>query len=159
MQRLADACGQYALFVTFLAYTGLRWGEFAALRVRHVDLLRRRITVAESRSEVQGVMAFGPTKTHQRRVVVLPRFLIDPLAEHVNGKEPDDLVFSAPKGGVLRNPNFRHRVLTPAAESVGLAGLSPHNFAAHGGQSRDCGRGEREGGAANDGSCLSRDDP
>ena len=29
---------------------------------------------------------------------------------------------------VLRIPNFRHRVLTPAAASVGLAGLSPHDL-------------------------------
>lgn len=75
-------------------------------------------------------MAFGPTKTHQRRVVVLPRFLVDPLAEHLKDKEPGDLVFSAPNGGVLRNSNFRHRVLTPAAASVGLAGLSPHDLLA-----------------------------
>lgn len=73
-------------------------------------------------------MMFGPTKTHQRRVVVLPRFLVDPLAEHLKDREPDDLVFSAPNGGVLRDSNFRHRVLAPAAESVGLAGLSPHDL-------------------------------
>lgn len=128
VSQLAEACGPYELFVTFLAYTGLRWGEFAALRAKHVDLLRRRVTVAESASEVQGVMAFGPTKTHQRRVVVLPRFLVDPLAEHLEDKKADDLVFAAPNGGVLRNSNFRHRVLTPAAASVGLAGLSPHDL-------------------------------
>ena len=80
--RLAAAAGPYRLHVLFLAYTGLRWGEFAALRVRNVDLLRRRVTVAESASEVQGVMTLGPTKTHQRRVVVLPRLLVEPLAEH-----------------------------------------------------------------------------
>jgi integrase len=128
VSQLAIACGAYELFVTFLAYTGLRWGGFAALRVKHVDLLRRRVKVAESASEVQGVMMFGPTKTHQRRVVVLPRFLVDPLAEHLNDKKSDDLVFSAPNGGVLRNSNFRQRVLTPAVASVGLAGLSPHDL-------------------------------
>lgn len=40
--QLAEACGPYELFVACLAYTGLRWGEFAALRAKHVDLLRRR---------------------------------------------------------------------------------------------------------------------
>ncbi|HET7477846.1 MAG TPA: tyrosine-type recombinase/integrase [Dermatophilaceae bacterium] len=125
---LADACGPSALAVRFLAYTGLRWGEFAALRVRHVDLTRRRVTVAESAAEVQGKIIFGPTKTHQRRVVVLPRFLVDPLAEHIGDRPADELLFPAPNGGVMRNSNFRHRVLTPAAESVGLAGLSPHDL-------------------------------
>ena len=35
---------------------------------------------------------------------------------------------SSPNGGVLHNSNFRHRVLTPAAASIGLVGLSPHDL-------------------------------
>jgi integrase len=66
LSRQAAAAGPHALYVLFLAYTGLRWGEFAALRVKHVDLLRRRITVAESASDIGGVMVFGPTKNHSR---------------------------------------------------------------------------------------------
>ena len=126
--RLAAAAGAYQLHILFLAYTGLRWGEFAAVRVRNVDLLRRRVTVAESASEVQGVMSFGPTKTHQRRVVVLPRLLVEPLAEHIGTREPDAFVFAAPGGGVLRNSNFRHRVLVPASRAAGLDGLSAHDL-------------------------------
>ena len=38
---LAERCGPHRLLV--LGYTGLRWGEAAALRVRRVDLLRGRI--------------------------------------------------------------------------------------------------------------------
>ena len=35
VHELAEACGdEYRLVVLFLAYTGLRWGEMAALRVR-----------------------------------------------------------------------------------------------------------------------------
>lgn len=30
VSQLAEACGQYEVFVTFLAYTGLRWGERGA---------------------------------------------------------------------------------------------------------------------------------
>lgn len=126
--RLVAAAGPFGLHVRFLAYTGLRWGEFAALRVKHFDLIRRRVIISESASEVQGVMAFGPTKTHQRRTVVLPRMLVDALAQQVEGKGEDDLVFPAPGGGVLRNSNFRHRVLTPAARAAGLDGLSPHDL-------------------------------
>ena len=57
------------------AYTGLRWGEMAALRVGRVDFLRRRVLVSESVTPVKGVMTFGPTKGHERREVPLPRFL------------------------------------------------------------------------------------
>jgi integrase len=69
-------CGkEYRLLVLFLAYTGLRWGEMAALRVGRVDFLRRRVLVSESVTPVKGVMTFGPTKGHERREVPLPRFL------------------------------------------------------------------------------------
>ena len=53
--ELADAVGEeYRLIVLFLAYTGLRWGEMAALRVGRLDLLRRRVLVAESVTPVKG---------------------------------------------------------------------------------------------------------
>ena len=126
--RLGAAAGEYQLHVLFLAYTGLRWGEFAALRVRNVDLLRRRVAVAESASEVQGVMTFGPTKTHQRRVAVLPRLLVEPLAAHIGAREADALVFAAAGGGTLRNSNFRHRVLVPASRAAGLDLVTAHDL-------------------------------
>jgi hypothetical protein len=60
---LAEAvAAEYRLVVLFLAYTGLRWGEMAALRVHRLDFLRRRALVAESVTPVKGVMTFGPTK-------------------------------------------------------------------------------------------------
>jgi hypothetical protein len=34
--------------------SGLRWGEAAGLKVGRLDLLRRRVTVAETLSEVGG---------------------------------------------------------------------------------------------------------
>ena len=37
---LAAAAGEYRLVILFLAYTGVRFGEMAALRIRHLDLLR-----------------------------------------------------------------------------------------------------------------------
>ncbi|MFC3382792.1 tyrosine-type recombinase/integrase [Couchioplanes azureus] len=125
---LADACGKYGLLVRFLAYTGLRWGEVSALRVARLDLLRRRVVVAVAFSEVGGELIEGTPKNHQRRSVPIPRFLVDELAARVAGKGRDDLVFTAPNGGPLRNTNFRPRVFQPAAESIGLAGLTPHDL-------------------------------
>ncbi|WBB65380.1 site-specific integrase [Micromonospora sp. WMMD812] len=126
--RLAEACGRYRLLVRALAYTGLRWGEASALRVSRLDLLRRRVTVAVAFAEVGGELVEGTPKNHQRRSVPIPRFLVDELAAHVAGKRRDELVFTAPAGGPLRNTNFRSRVFAPAAASVGLAGLTPHDL-------------------------------
>lgn len=100
----------------------------AALRVGRVNLLRRRLEVVEALTEVHGRTVFGTTKTHQRRSVPVPRFLADELAGRLAGKQPADLVFTAPGGGVLRNTNFRPRFFDPAANRAGLAGLTPHEL-------------------------------
>jgi integrase len=128
VRTLAEACSPYGTLIRVLAYGGLRWGELAALRVRRVNLLRRRIEVVEALTEVHGQVVFGTTKTHQRRSVPIPRFLAEELAEQMAGKGPDELVFTSPGGGVLRNTNFRPRFFDPAAERAGLAGLTPHEL-------------------------------
>ena len=106
----------------------LRWGELAALTARRIDLARRRIEVVDAITEVHGRVVVGTTKTHQRRSVPIPRFLADELADHLAGKAPGNLVFTAPEGGVLRNTNFRPRFFDPATEKVGLLGLTPHEL-------------------------------
>lgn len=126
--QLAAACPPYENLIRVLAYAGLRWGEVAALRVNRVDLLRRRLEVDEAHTEVKGHVVTGTTKTHQRRSVPIPRFLADELAVHLAGKSPEDLVFTSPEGGVLRNSNFRPRFFDPASAEAGLAGLTPHEL-------------------------------
>jgi len=84
--------------------------------------------VAESVTEVNDRAVFGTPKTHQRRSVPLPRFLVEPVAAQIAGRAGDELVFTSPTGEVLRNNNFRRRVFDRAAASVGLAGLTPHEL-------------------------------
>ncbi|HVM18888.1 MAG TPA: tyrosine-type recombinase/integrase [Egibacteraceae bacterium] len=109
----------YDLLVRFTAYTGLRWGEVAALRAGDVDLLRRRATVARS-LERGGTVK--DTKTHSRRVVHLEPELADDVAGHLqsHGLGRDDLLWSAPEGGPLSYTNFRRRVWRPAVVASGL---------------------------------------
>ncbi|MBQ1036959.1 hypothetical protein KBX46_11940 [Micromonospora sp. C81] len=106
----------------------MRWGEASALRASRLDLLRRRVTLALAFAEVGGELVEGTPKNHQRRSVPIPRFLVDELAGHVAGRRREDLVFTAPNGGPLRNTNFRPRIFAAAAASVGLAGLTPHDL-------------------------------
>jgi integrase len=98
----------------------------AALRAKRVDLLRRRITVAESVTEVRGHLTWGTPKSHQSRSVPVPRFLAELLAEIVAGKGSNDLVFTTMTGRPLRNLNWRRDVFDTAAADVGMAGLTPH---------------------------------
>jgi integrase len=128
VDALATACPGFELFIRLLAYTGLRWGEATALQVKRLDLMRRRIEVVRSAVDLGNEVTYGTPKTHQRREVPIPRSLVDPLAEHVAGKGPDDLVFTSPRGAPMRNHNFRSRVFAPAAEAIGVPGLTPHDL-------------------------------
>lgn len=125
---LAEACDDYAAVVLTLGYCGLRWSELAGLKVGRVDPLRRRLSVTEAVTEVRGELVWGTPKDHQQRSVPFPRLLVDPLAEWMAGKSPEDLLFTARKGGVLRNRNFRRDVFDLAAIEAGLAGVTPHEL-------------------------------
>ena len=125
---LADAAGRDRLIVLVLAYCGLRFGELAALRAQRVDLMRRRIHVTESVTEVGAGLAWSDPKRYRSRSVPIPRFIADQLAVHLAGKAPDDLVFTAAGGGVLRNRNFRGRYFDRAAAAIGMPGLTPHEM-------------------------------
>ena len=119
VEDLANAAGDYQLVILFLAYTGVRFGELAALRVRRLDLMRRRAEIVEAVAEVGGHPVFSTPKSHQVRSVPIPRFLVDELARHVAGRAPDEFVFTSPRGGLLRLQNFRHTVFDRATQECG----------------------------------------
>jgi len=123
---LANAAGKDRVLVLVLAYCGLRFGEAATLRVADLDLLRRRIRVERSVTDINGQMVTTTPKMHMRREVPLPRFLARELAAHVVASSAGDLVFSSPRGAILRLNNFRRRSFDRAAVAVGLPWLTPH---------------------------------
>jgi integrase len=127
------AHGPYADVIAFLAYTGLRWGEMAALHVGRVDLNRRGLEVAEAVTEPRAALIFGTTKTHERRSVPYPRLLDELLRARCAEKQPGDLVFTGPDGGVVRSSNFRYRWFDPALSRMGVADpgfprITPHDL-------------------------------
>jgi hypothetical protein len=71
-----------------------------------------------------GVVRFGQLgtpKSHQSRTVPLPRFVAVELAAGVDGKRPDDLVFTMPGGSVMRLSNWRYVTFLPARARAGLS--------------------------------------
>lgn len=93
VDALANAAGDNGNVVHTLAYTGLRWGEVVALRVHHLDMLRKRILVEDNAVRVDGVYEHGTPKSGERREVPMPPFLLPSLARACEGKRRDSFVF------------------------------------------------------------------
>jgi integrase len=107
----------YRTYVLTAAYTGMRASELCGLRMRNLDLLHGKLTVAEGLKEIGGELVFGPPKSHERRTISLPRFLCDLLTDHIaklGDTGPTALVFPGPQGGPMRHHLFYRRHFKPA---------------------------------------------
>jgi integrase len=123
VQELAAEAGEpFGSLVLFAAYSGLRWGEIAALRVGRLDPLRGTVDVVESATEVGRGIQFVAPKNGRTRTVRLPRSLVEILAPMIAGKGSEELVFAGREGGPLRHGQFYSRVFRPAVARAGLDG-------------------------------------
>lgn len=127
---------RYQALVLMAAYSGLRWGELAGLRQKHLDPLHKRVRVVEQLLEINGHLSFGQPKTAAgTRTVALRGFLVAVLVDHLGRfgrSDPDDLVFttwsSRRREHILRRENFRRRVWHPAVRSVGIDSFGFHDL-------------------------------
>lgn len=92
VDALAEASGEHSTLIYLLAYTGLRWGEATALKVKSLDLLKKRLTVSENAVDVAGTIHLGTTKSNETRSVAIPAFLVPLLARECEGKSRESLV-------------------------------------------------------------------
>ncbi len=120
--QLVDEVGdRYRALILLLAYGGLRIGEACALRVDDLDLLRGRVLVQRSVTDVGGRMIEGPTKSRSKRTVTVPKFLRETLGEHVGCfSGGDGHVFTGTHGDPIHVRNFRRRVWVPALQRMKL---------------------------------------
>lgn len=118
--------------VLLLAYTGLRWGEAIGLRVRDLNMMRRRIQVNQSAVEVDGEIKVGPPKNWERRSVPFPSFLTLSLARLCEGKDQDDLVFvDDAASGYMRRPKTSAGTSSwflRALQQAEINRLTPHDL-------------------------------
>ncbi|MGN6128057.1 MAG: tyrosine-type recombinase/integrase [Humibacter sp.] len=129
LSRLAEACGEHGTLILLLGYTGLRWGEASALRVRDIDLRRRRVHVVENAVFVRGEIVVGSPKTYKRRSVPYPALLAAGMAAAVAGKRPDDLVFPDRYGQHMVTPTIRYNSwFDRALDSAGLPRMNIHDL-------------------------------
>jgi integrase len=132
-QALAILDPGYELMACLAAYSGLRWGEIAALTIAQVDTAARTITVDRKIIEIGGTLYTEAPKGRKHRRTIYPRqtpggyLLADKLAprleraaaEQQAGTNPSGLVFPSPRGRHWRSSNFARRVLAPAYLGAG----------------------------------------
>lgn len=113
--------------------TGLHWGELVALRPRHIDFLRRTLTVEESIVEISRKdsptgerMLFKPyPKDDEPRTLRISQDLLDTLAARIAvlGLSRDDLLFPSRDvagGTPLSRATFNTRYWHPAVTEAGI---------------------------------------
>ena len=116
------------LMANVAAYSGLRWGELAALTVAQVTQAARVITVDRKVVEVGGRLYVEAPKNRKFRRTIYPRRtpggyplaerfaarIEEARAEHEAGSNPLGLIFPSRRGGYWRSSNYNRRILQPA---------------------------------------------
>lgn len=116
VDALAGEIGHYSTLVKFLAFTGLRWGEAAALRVRSINLDTHRIDVSRAITTPGGKRVEGSPKSRKTRSVPFPSVLDEKLIELMDGRALDEFLFTSVEGSPVDNSNFRARWFRPAVK-------------------------------------------
>jgi len=123
--QLAEATERFETLTLVLGYCGLRFGEAAALRRRHVS--DRELLVRASATYVTGKgIVESTTKTNRARHVPIP----GPVWDQLEPDLPSDrnaLVFPGHRGGYLPIEEYR-RAFDKACNAVGITGLVPHGL-------------------------------
>jgi len=128
VHRLAGESGDHRALVYVLALCGTRWGETIALRVRDVQFLKRRLTVADNAVQLGSDHAVGLTKGRAVREVPVPGFVLDELAPLCKGKRPDALVFPGPEGKYLPRPKSKDGWFSGAVKRAKVQKITPHDL-------------------------------
>lgn len=122
---------RWSLLVETAAYTGLRAGELAGLKVKELDVQRRQVRVTRTVVDVKGKLLEDAPKTDagHRTVTGLSSKLCDRLAAYIGaqGLGPADYVFGA-EGQPYRHNSFYRHVFRPALARLGLAHANFHDL-------------------------------
>jgi integrase len=84
MAEVVETARDTSLFIPILLWvtTGMRRGEVAALRWRHVDLDRAQISVEEAAEQTKGGVRYKSPKSGKGRTVALPATVVAELRSH-----------------------------------------------------------------------------
>jgi integrase len=108
----------------------MRWGELIALRPRHIDFLRKSVTVEETIIEVstkhsptgERYVAKAYPKDNEPRTFGVDEDWLEAVAQHIKtpGIGRDQLLFTTSTGTPISRNTFRTRVWQPAVNASGV---------------------------------------
>ena len=130
---LAAGRQEHELMACFAAYSGLRWGEVAALTTGQIDPAARVVTVDRKVIEIGGRRYVEPPKCRKQRRTIYPcrapggyplagkvaARIQQARAEQDAGANPLGLIFPSPTGKYWRSSNFNRNVLKRAYLAAG----------------------------------------
>jgi site-specific recombinase XerD len=129
-QLIAAIPDGYRLLVETAIETGMRWGELIALKPRHIDFLRRTLTVQDTIIEVskkhsptgERYVAKAYPKDNEPRTFAVRQNWLDAIADHIQhkGLGREDLLFTTQAGTPISRNTFRTRVWQPAVAASGI---------------------------------------
>lgn len=130
---LAASAGRHGLLIDVLAYTGLRWGEATALRVRDVDVRLHRLNVHENAVMVGTKIHVGTPKTHEFRSVPYPGFVGERLERVIAERPSNDSLVFGDGFDHMRLPNsrdgwFAASVKRAQAKDPSFPRVTPHGL-------------------------------
>lgn len=123
VRKLRPAEPQWPVLIAMGMWVGLRPGELFGLHGHRVNFLRRRVQVAEVMTR-RGLREY-PKSTMSHREVPVPAWILDEAAPLLEGRARDALLLTMPQGGVIRDPDFRHRIWYPAVREAGVRPYPP----------------------------------
>jgi integrase len=130
LKNLTDACPDHRALLLVLGLMGLRISEATALQVKDVDILGAKLSV--QRSHTHGAdykRIVSTTKTKKKRVIDIPKPVLNALKPLVEGRKAKEFVFLGPKGlGAINYTWFRNTIFMPAIASLGLEDVGIHNL-------------------------------
>jgi integrase len=104
-EAMKEAHPEHADVALFLGRTGLRWGELAALRVGDVQEVPQ-LSLRVSRSAPDGHPIRNQPKGGRARTVPLTDDVAPLVRQRMEGRRPDELLFTTPRGSRLNNRNW-----------------------------------------------------
>lgn len=125
---LAGNMGRFETLTLLLGYCGLRFGEAAGLRRRHVNLEDRTITTARSVTYVSGEGIIDQPQTKGKRIRDIP--VPAPIWKRIVAELPkghNDLLFPRQRGGLLPLEEYRG-VFDKGCAAANIEGLTPHGL-------------------------------